>query len=170
MNAVKASRISNRNRAVSEQRSSARRPLPDIRHIVLPFAVQASAAPIERERIADFLVRVGWSTDRLPTILVINGKPVLRRFWKRRRIKSDDRVEFWSRPWGGAQGGSGKQIIGIVALIALAAFAPYIAGPAGLNLVAGSFGFNAVVGAITIGGGISTLALLAPTFSGLSRT
>src|SRR5262245_46820045 len=95
-----------------------------IHHITLPFALTAQAEPLPGERVAGFLERVGWRFQ-LPTICVVNGQPLLRRQWKRRRIRATDRVEFWSRPWGGSGSGSGKTIIGIVALVALAAFAPW---------------------------------------------
>lgn len=106
------------------------------------------------ERISDFLLRTGWAKPSdgptkwsftLPTILVINGNPVMQREWKRRRIKEDDDIVFWYRPMGGGSG-RGKSVIGIVAAIGLAVFAPW-AGAAvfGAGTVGAAF-FTAAIG------------------------
>jgi len=44
----------------------------------------------------------------------------------RRRIAANDEVRFASYPLGGNGQGGGKQILGLVALIAVAAFATFI--------------------------------------------
>lgn len=149
--------------------ASSRRPVPTVRHIVLPFVITATVPTEPGERIVDFIARSGWATlvgrkwsFRLPTICVVNGEPVLQRNWRRRRIRPGDVVEFWSRPWGGGggSGATGKAVLGIVALVALAAFA----GPAGVFLAGGpGFLASAFSSAILIGGGLLVAPLMRPT-------
>jgi sulfur carrier protein ThiS len=103
----------------------------------MPGLEVARDLPRPRETVAAFLRRSGWATrDRkygwqfrkgLPTVLEINGEAVLRKDWARRRIGASDAVRFVSYPLGGR--GGAKQIIGLVALIAVSAFA-FWAGPA----------------------------------------
>jgi hypothetical protein len=106
-----------------------------ISNVIISGHEEKSADAIAGERIADFLIRHGWSRQqkisgklrwlwRIPTICVVNGVPLLQRQWKRRRIHADDVIVFISRPYGGGAG-RGKAIAGIVATIALAAFAPW---------------------------------------------
>ncbi|WP_141343152.1 hypothetical protein [Bradyrhizobium sp. USDA 3458] len=127
--------------------------------------------PRPRETVAAFLRRTGWATrDRefgwqfkkgLPTVLEINGEAVLRRDWRSRRIGPADAVRFPSYPLGGGQGGGNavKQVIGLVALVAVSAFAIW-AGPALFG--AGTFGALATTAAIGIGGSLLVNALVAP--------
>jgi predicted phage tail protein len=93
-------------------------------------------------------------------IVEVNGAPVLRADWSR-EIAPGDMIVAIPLPRGG---GDGKSILGIVAMIALAAFAPWaggaLAGALGLSstgLVAGAIG-----SAILAGGGILINTLLAP--------
>ena len=93
-------------------------------------------------------------------IVEVNGAPVLRADWSR-EIAPGDTIVAIPLPRGG---GDGKSILGIVAMIALAAFAPWaggaLAGALGLSstgLVAGAIG-----SAILAGGGILINTLLAP--------
>lgn len=114
---------------------AARKP---VLHVVMPGMEVAREEPKQRETVAAFLRRTGWATkDKkygwqfrkgLPTVLEINGEPVLRKAWRTTRIAADDVVRFVSYPLGG-QGGGAKQVIGLVALIAVSAFALW-AGPA----------------------------------------
>ena len=153
--------------------TSARRPIVPVRHVTLPFHVTTGVDHLPGETIAAFLARTGsavkigklWSF-KLPTVCVVNGAPLLQRFWKRRRIKAGDVVEFWSRPWG--KSGSGKMIIGIVALIALAAFAPWAAAGISAALFAGA-GAGIITGVIMAAGGMLIGALVAPEFSRWQR-
>jgi hypothetical protein len=128
-----------------------------VRHVVMPGLEVGSASARPRETVSAFLRRSGWAArDRrygwqfkkgLPTILEINGEAVLRKQWTRRRIGANDNVRFVSYPLGGAGGGGAKQVIGLVALVAVSAFAIW-AGP----LVAGALGF----GGSTLVGGLAT--------------
>jgi sulfur carrier protein ThiS len=87
---------------------TARRP---VLHLVMPGLEIAQAVPRPRETVTAFLRRTGWGRrDRvygwqfskgLPTVLEINGEPVLRKSWARRRIAASDEVRFVSYPLGG---------------------------------------------------------------------
>lgn len=146
-----------------------------VRHIVQPGHVVAQAPARRRETIAGFLRRTKWSRHSkrygwqftIPTICVVNGEPVLQKHWRTTRIRAGDKIEFWSRPMGG-HGGTGKQVLGIVALIAVAALAiaaPYAAGAGYLgawaaeNLAVGTFGGALLSGTIGCGGTLRIDAL-----------
>jgi hypothetical protein len=93
---------------------------------------------------------------------------VLRRDWRRRRISARAEVRFVSYPLGGGGSGNGtKQVIGLVALIAVAAFATFVtdgaaAGLLGSAFAAGTFGASALGAAIGIGGALLVNALIMP--------
>lgn len=166
-----------RSRTRRERRSEAAR-VP-VLHAVMPSCEVARAVPKPRETVTAFLRRTGWAVrDRkygwqfkrgLPTVLEINGAPVLRKFWRTTRIAANDNARFTSFPLGGGSSG-GKQIAGLVALVAVAAFAIW-AGPAA---VAALIPFGTAVGAgatitaglitagIGIGGSLLINALTAP--------
>ena len=156
----------------SRRERRARREPATVRHLVMPGLEVARAEARPRETVTAFLRRTGWATrDRkygwqfrkgLPTILEINGKAVLRRDWRRRRIGARADVRFVSYPLGG--NGGAKQILGLVSLIAVSAFA-FWAGP----IVAGVLGFggSALVGglataALGLGGALLVNALIMP--------
>jgi hypothetical protein len=155
-----------RSRSRRERRSDAAR--KPVLHVVMPGCEVARAEIKPRETISAFLRRTGWaSKDRqygwqfkkgLPTVLEVNGEPVLRKFWTTTRIAANDNVRFVSYPLGG-QGSSAKQVIGLVALVAVSAFALW-AGPALFG--AGTFGALATTAAIGIGGSLLINALTAP--------
>lgn len=150
-----------------------------IRHYVLPGHEVKREQPLPGERIGDFLKRTGWSrreivngkmrwTFRLPTVCVLNGEPLLQREWKRRRIGEADVVAFMSRPLGGSSSNSTKAVLGIVGVIALAAFAPWAGGliATGLGFASGGMASAIAAGAITIGGTLLLNTLLAPKAGG----
>ncbi len=155
-----------RSRSRREHRSNAAR--KPVLHLVMPGCEIARAEIKPRETISAFLRRTGWaSKDRqygwqfkkgLPTVLEVNGEPVLRKFWTSTRIAANDNVRFVSYPLGG-QGNGVKQVIGLVALVAVSAFALW-AGPALFG--AGTFGALATTAAIGIGGSLLINALTAP--------
>ncbi|WBU27597.1 host specificity factor TipJ family phage tail protein [Rhodopseudomonas palustris] len=163
-----------RSRARRNRASGARRP---VLHVVMPGVEVARAVPRPRESIAAFLRRTGWAVrDRqgwrfrkgLPTICEINGAPLLRRDWSRRRISARDHVRFVSAPLQGGQGGGStvKQVIGLVALVAVAAFAAW-AGPAlvagmGLTGTAATLAGGLATGIIGLGGALLVNSLVAP--------
>ncbi|MGJ4893785.1 host specificity factor TipJ family phage tail protein [Bradyrhizobium oligotrophicum] len=176
-----ASRGPARGRARSRDRRS-RAPAAVMRpvvHLVMPGLEVASAVPRPRETVAAFLRRTGWArrdsrhgwqfARGLPTILEVNGEAVLRADWRRRRIGAADSVRFLSFPRGGGGGGrnQGKSVIGLVALIAVAAFATFITGGGaaallGASFGAGTFGAAALGAAIGLGGSLLINALTAP--------
>ncbi|MGR4929050.1 hypothetical protein ACIPUD_19975 [Bradyrhizobium sp. CAR08] len=136
-------------------------------HVVMPGAEVARVAPLARETVTAFLRRSGWATrDRkygwqfkkgLPTILEINGEAVLRKDWRRRRIRVSDSVRFVSYPLGG--NGGAKQVIGLVALIAVAAFAGPLGGAIATSLSL-SAGVGTAIGAgLAIGGSLQISAV-----------
>lgn len=132
-------------------------------HVVLPGQVIGEAESRARETVVSFLRRVGWSTTTLPTICIINGAPVLRAQWRRRRIRKGDEVLFQSRPRGGGGGSNTtKSVMGLVGVIALAALAPGVGA-----LAAGALQFSGAAGiassAFIAGGGFLLSTLLSPT-------
>jgi sulfur carrier protein ThiS len=106
-----------------------------------------------------------WSTD-LPFVVTINDQPVLRREWDTRIIEANDNVIMLELPAGGDN--NNKSVIGLVAMIAVAAIAPMLGGAAasGLGLTAGTTAFKiaaAVVGgAFAAGAGYLLSTFLAP--------
>jgi hypothetical protein len=145
-------------------------------YLVVPGLEVARQAPRPRETIAGFLRRTGWATlDRqygwqfrkgLPTICEIDGEAVLRKDWRKRRIRAGEQLRFMSYPLGGGQGGV-KQVIGLVALVAVAAFATFVTGGGAAALLgsafaSGTFGAAALGAGIALGGSLLVNALVAP--------
>ncbi|MGY3409525.1 hypothetical protein ACVWZV_005638 [Bradyrhizobium sp. GM5.1] len=138
-------------------------------HLVMPGVEVARVEPLPRETVTAFLRRSGWATrDRkygwqfrkgLPTILEINGEAVLRKDWRRRRIGAKDNVRFVSYPLGGGGNGGAKQVIGLVALVAVAAFAGPLGGAIASSLSL-SAGFGTAIGAgLAVGGSLQISAV-----------
>ncbi|WP_338633279.1 host specificity factor TipJ family phage tail protein [Afipia carboxidovorans] len=162
-----------RSRSRRERRSASAR-LP-VLHVVAPGLEVARETPRKGETITAFLRRTGWAArdpkygwqfrKRLPTILEVNGEPVLRKDWRRTKIAANDNVRFVSFPRGG-NGKQGKQVLGLVALIAVAAFAgwagPALAGGLGLTGTAATITGGLLTGAIGLGGALLVNALVAP--------
>lgn len=161
-----------RSRSRRERRSASAR-LP-VLHVVAPGLEVARETPRKGETVTAFLRRTGWAfrdpkygwqfKKRLPTILEVNGEPVLRKDWRRTKIAANDNVRFVSFPRGG--GKQGKQVLGLVALVAVAAFAAW-AGPAaaaglGLTGTAATITGGLITGAIGLGGALLVNALVAP--------
>ncbi len=131
-----------------------------ILHVVMPGVEVAREMPLPRETVTAFLRRSGWATrDRkygwqfkkgLPTILEINGEAVLRRDWRRRRIRASDVVRFVSYPLGGNSGA--KQVIGLVALVAVAAFAGPLGGAAASALSLPGWAGSIIGAGVGLGG------------------
>ncbi len=139
-----------------------------VRHLTLPYHEIARTDLIAGETINALVRRTGWAqrvnrkwSFRLPTICVVNSKPVMQTAWRRLRLRADDVVEFWSRPLGGGRGGTGKNLFGLIAVIALSAFAPWAGGAlAGLAGLPGAV--SIFTGAITILGAVKIAALAPP--------
>lgn len=136
-----------------------------VRHLVIPGHEQAIAMPLFAETVTEFLERTHWDINRIPTILVKDGAPILRAEWSVTRVDQGI-VAFIGRPHGGASSGGGNkgiQIAGIVAMIALAAAAPWAAGILAPVLgITSTIGVSLLTAGIALGGGmlISTLVRL----------
>ncbi len=135
-----------------------------VTHLVMPGVEVGRDTPRKGETVTAFLRRTGWAhrdptygwqfRKGLPTVLEVNGEPVLRKQWRHTKIAANDNVRFVSYPLGG-QGSTGKQIIGLVALVAVAALSAGIAGGAlatGGLFAAGSTSAYIAAGAIGVGG------------------
>lgn len=84
---------------------------------------------------------------RLPTIAVMGDRPVLRRDWETRIVGEDETIAFVAVPGGGGGDGGGKQIVGLIAALALSVAAPMIGGA-----VAGAaFGGSAIAANLVSG-------------------
>lgn len=91
---------------------------------------------------------------RLPTIAVMGDKPVLRAEWASRVVGANDNVAFIAVPAGGGESG-GKQIVGLIAALALSVAAPMIGGWAAGAFFGGSaIAANMVSGLLAPGGSI----------------
>jgi hypothetical protein len=147
-----------------------------IAHLVMPGYEAARFEPKPWETIANFLSRAGWKF-RLPTICIYNGQPLLRAAWGETLISPDDKVCFFSKPYGGgSSSGSSKtmQVVGLVAIIALSAFAGPAAGAlaSALPFAAlwqSAMGLAILKGAIVIGGTLALSYLLRPKVGGQSE-
>lgn len=94
---------------------------------------------------------------RRPTVCLLNGKPLLRRHWKRTVIGASDVVTFYAAPLGG--GGGGKNPLGVILALAVAVAVPYL-GPMLGGVIAGAMGLAATTTLTTaIGGAIVGLTL-----------
>ncbi len=150
--------------------SAARQP---VLHVVMPGVEVAREVPRKGETITAFLRRTSWAyrdpkhgwqfRKGLPTILEVNGEAVLRKQWRSTRIAANDNVRFISYPMGGGKGGA-KQVIGLVALVALAAFAGPLAGAAAtaMGLGGSAIATGLIQAGIMIGGSLLISALTAP--------
>lgn len=166
-----------RSRPRRERRSAAAR--QPVLHVVAPGLEVARETPRKGETVTAFLRRTGWAyrdakygwqfRKGLPTILQVNGECVLRKDWRTTRIAANDNVRFVSFPRGGGKGGT-KQVIGLVALVALAAFAGPLAS-AGLGalgiapttaIIGGLTAGQLATGALLLGGSLLISALTAP--------
>lgn len=131
-----------------------------VKHLILPGYEHARLPIVEGETISDFLERSEWEF-KLPTICVVNGEPVLRDSWHTTTISAPDNVVFFSKPYGGGGGGGNKlrTVLAVVALVAIAVFAPYLAGTVlGLTGLA----YSATVAAVTMAGGLLVSSFLQP--------
>lgn len=120
-------------------------PLQDRRTIQLRRRLTISHA-IQRHKI---------EIDRYPTICLVNGEPVLRRDWKRRKIRNGDIVAFVSVLQGGRGGSNPFMILGMIVLAVVAWYAaPYLGSAlAGTGLVTEATGLAIAQAGIMLAGG-----------------
>ncbi len=131
-------------------------------HRLLPGHEMARADARSGETVATFLRRTQWARRdrrhgwqfRLPTILVVNGRPVLRKAWRRTRIAPNDQVEFLSRPGDVFNSASGRSILGLAAVIGLSLLAPGIGAAIGGSLFGLALGGAGTTIASLIGAGV----------------
>lgn len=96
-----------------------------------------------------------------PVICIVNELPVMRANWDH-KILSTDVVTFAVMPQGGGGGGA-KQIIGAVAMVAVAIFAPYLAPGIGAAIgVTSATGIAMITGGLIAVGGLLISALIRP--------
>lgn len=102
---------------------------------------------------------------RLPTIAVLNGEPVLRGQWAVRNIRESDVIAFAVVPGGGSGGGSnnGKQVLGLVAALALSVAAPFIGSFLATTFFGGSAIAASLASAAFIAGGPLSTNILEPS-------
>jgi sulfur carrier protein ThiS len=141
--------------------------LVSVKHMVLPGYEQARSAMLCGETIQHFIDRSEWKFSS-PTICVLNGEPVLRSAWATTIVLESDQVGFLSKPWGGGQKGKMGQIIGLVAVIALSAFAPWAAVGLSsvLGLGLGAMGLKLLAGLLVLGGSLLISTLMKPKAGG----
>lgn len=127
-----------------------------------PFGEPERTITLDRTMtIAEIIDRFAL-TFRLPTIAVVDGLPVLRGAWHLRRISEDDLLAFVAIPGNGGGSGDGKQIIGLVAAIALAVAAPMIGGWVAGAMFGGSQIAAGLVTGLVLAGGQMLLNTLFP--------
>lgn len=138
----------------------------EIAHMVLPGYEQRKADVLLGETVQNFLERQEWSF-KIPTICVFNGQPLMRSEWSKTIVLETDHVAFLSKPHGG--GGNGKlgQILGIVAIIALTAIAPWASGVIGSALgITSTVGLGLIQAGLVIGGSLLISTLITPKAGG----
>ena len=108
-------------------------------------------------------------TDK-PFIALLNGKPVIRRAWNR-KLRDGDTLAFMVLPQGG---GGGSNPMRMILMIAVAFFAPYVAGymfqGAVLGGTMGSFGLSMATAATTSSSARSVLPMTKKVRAGPSST
>ena len=125
-----------------------------------PFGAADRVITLDRPMaIAEIIAEHGLAF-RLPTIAVMNGEPVLRGSWALRVVRPGEVLSFVAVPRGGGDGGGqGKQLIGIIAALALSIAAPMIGGAL---FGAGTLGASLASAAILTGGSLLLNALFPP--------
>ena len=127
---------------------------PTAHHHVLP----------EGMSIADMMAATGWDMQLSAwTVVTVEGQDVPAELWAQAKPRQGRRVLIGLRPGGGGMGGgTGKQVLQIVAAIAIIVVAAYVAGPLGAGAAVGTFlGVGTTVGTALVVAGISTAANLA---------
>ncbi|WP_127142833.1 host specificity factor TipJ family phage tail protein [Pelagibacterium montanilacus] len=127
-----------------------------------PFGTPDREIALDRPMaIGEVIKRFGLAF-RLPTIAVLDGEPVLRGQWAVRRVCAGQAMAFVAVPGGGGGSGGGKQVLGLVAAVALAVAAPMIGGFVATNFFAGSAIASSLVTGLVLAGGSLLLNALFP--------
>ena len=131
-----------------------------------PFGGAERRIDLARPMTLAEVVSVHELAFRLPTIAVMNGEPVLRGTWAIRVVRPGEVVAFIAVPrgdMGGGGDGGGKQIIGLIAALALSIAAPMIGGFVATTFFAGSQIAATLVSTVLLAGGSLLLNALMPT-------
>lgn len=138
-----------------------------------PFGASERTIEIERPMSVAEIIAAHQLQFRLPTIAVMDGEPVMRGEWALRMVRPTELLTFVAVPGGGGGSGGNKQVIGLIASLALAVAAPW-AGAA----LAGAMGFTGATlttmgsvfsAALIAGGSVLLNALFAPPTSTASQ-
>jgi hypothetical protein len=126
-----------------------------------PFGAPERQIALERPMTIAEAIAVHDLAFRLPTIAVMGGEPVMRGQWALRMVRPGETLAFVAVPGGGGGEGdiSGKQILGLVAALALSIAAPMIGGAL---FGIGTIGASIASAAILAGGTMLLNALFAP--------
>ncbi len=125
-----------------------------------PFGAAERTIELDRPMAIAEIIAAHELTFSAPTIAVLDGEPVLRGVWAVRIIRPGEVITFVAVPRGGGQGdGQGKQIIGLIASLALSIAAPMI-GAAIFG--AGSVMASVASAALLVGGSLLLNALMPP--------
>ncbi|KRA44704.1 hypothetical protein ASD80_06060 [Devosia sp. Root635] len=126
-----------------------------------PFGAPERQIALERPMTIAEAIAVNDLAFHLPTIAVMGGEPVMRGQWALRMVRPGETLAFVAVPGGGGGEGdiSGKQILGLVAALALSIAAPMIGGAL---FGIGTIGASIASAAILAGGTMLLNALFAP--------
>jgi predicted phage tail protein len=107
------------------------------------------------KRLSDYLQGL---PEEAEFVVGHNGKALTRDLWPKIEVQPNDVISLVRVP----EGGDGKEILRLVALIAVTVAATVIAGPAGLGYALGTWQYAAAFTAIAVGGMLLVNALLPP--------
>jgi len=119
-----------------------------------PFGSPERTIELERPMAVAEIVAAYDLAFNVPTVAVMDGEPVMRGTWAVKMVRPGESLAFIAVPRGGGNGG-GKQIVGLIAAIALSVAAPLVGG-----FVAGALGFTAGTAAFTIASSVTSIAFL----------
>lgn len=127
-----------------------------------PFGAAERTIELEQPMAIAEIIAAHGLTFSLPTIAVLDGEPVLRGLWALRVIRPGEVIAFVAVPRGGGEG-SGKQIVGLIAALALSIAAPMVGGwVAGAFFGGSTIAASLVSGALLVGGSMLLNALMPP--------
>lgn len=127
-----------------------------------PFGAPERVIDLDRPMAIAEIIAAHDLSFSAPTIAVLDGEPVLRGVWAMRVIRPGEVISFVAVPRGGGGEGGGKQIIGLIAALALSLAAPMIGGWVAGALFGGSaMAASLVSGALLVGGSLLLNALMA---------
>lgn len=125
-----------------------------------PFGAPERTIVLDRPMAIAEVVAAHGLAFRLPTIAVMAGEPVLRGSWALRVVRPGEVLNFVAVPRGGGENsGTGKQLVGMIAALALSVAAPMIGG---FLFGAGTLGASLASAAILVGGGLLLNAVFPP--------